>query len=248
MKTQNLLIVIALFFTVTLSSCFRFDFDVANCTRGEGSIVERELTLQDITKINLSSSIDVVVSQGPVQKVLAVGHGNIIDHLNTTVSNRLWDVNLDNGCYSNFELTVYVTVPEIEALKITGSGDIVLEDFNQDIDPTVTISGSGNFRMNEFETAKQLFVTMNGSGSFFAEKQVNCFENLTVKVGGSGSFHGFAIEAKNGDATTSGSGSCYVFATETLDASISGSGDISYKGTPRLTIHDNGSGNLRQAN
>jgi len=50
MKTQNLLIAITLFFSVTLSSCFRFDFDVGNCTRGEGSIVERELTLQDITK------------------------------------------------------------------------------------------------------------------------------------------------------------------------------------------------------
>jgi hypothetical protein len=248
MKTQDLLIAITLFFSVTLSSCFRFDFDAANCIKGEGTIVEREIALSEISKINLSSSIDVVVSQGPVQKVLAVGHGNIIDHLNTNVSNRLWDVNLDNGCYSSFELTVYVTVPEIEALKNTGSGEIVLEDFNQCFDPTVTISGSGNFIMNEFETAKQLFITINSSGSFYAQKQVTCFENLTVKLGGSGSFNGFAIEAKNGDATTSGSGSCSIFAVETLDATITGSGDISYKGTPRLTIHDNGSGNLKQAN
>jgi len=248
MKTQNLLIVIALFFSLTLSSCFHFDFDPANCTRGEGSIVERELTLQDITKINLSSSINVFVSQGPVQKVLAVGHGNIIDHLNTTVTNQLWDVNLDNGCYSSFELTVYVTVPEIESLKLTGSGDLVLEDFNQDIDPTISISGSGNFRMNEFETAQKLYVNMNGSGSFYADKQVNCFANLTVKVGGSGSFHGFAIEATDCDATTSGSGSCYVFAGQNLKANIFGSGDIVYKGTPEINSTDNGSGNLRHSN
>lgn len=248
MKTQNLLISIALFFLVVLNSCFRFDFDTTNCIKGEGAIVERELMLQDITKINLSSSINVVVSQGSVQKVLAVGHGNIIDHLNTTVSNRLWDVNLDNGCYSNFELTVYVTVPEIEALKNTGSCKILIEDFNQYANPIVTISGSGSLSMNEFETAKQLFVTLNGSGSFYAKKQVNCFENLVVKVSGSGNFNGYAIQALNCVATSSGSGNCYVYAKENLNATISGSGDIVYKGNPKLEISDNGSGNLRQAN
>jgi len=246
MKTNKILFVIILFLTVGFASCIRFDFD-GNCIHGQGSIIERELTLDEFTKIENSSSINVVVAQGPVQKVLAVGNANIIDHLNTTVTNQRWEINLDNGCFSIFDLTVYVTVPEIESIKVSGSGKVVLEDFNQEMNPTITLTGSGNFRMNEFETANELNVSVSGSGSFFADRNVACFKKLTVRTSGSGGFNGFEIETEDCKATTSGSGSIRVSVNENLEATISGSGDIVYKGTPRLSSNDNGSGNLRQS-
>lgn len=246
MKTQNLFIVIILFLASTLASCIRVDFE-GNCIHGQGEIVEQEINLDDFTNLENSSSINVIVGQGSEQKVLAVGHANIIEHLNTTVTNQRWDIDLDNGCYSFFDLTIYVTVPEIESIKVSGSGKVVLEDFNQEINPTISLSGSGNFRMNEFETADELNVSVSGSGSFYADKNVTCFKKLTVRTSGSGGFKGFEIETEDCKATTSGSGSIQVSVSENLDATIAGSGDIIYKGTPRLTSSDNGSGNLRQS-
>lgn len=246
MKTQNLVVVISILLVASFASCLRIDLD-NQCIHGQGQIVERELTLEEFANIENSSSIQVIISQGPVQKVLAVGHDNIIDQLSTTVTNRSWYINLRSGCFSIYELTLYVTIPEIESIKVKGSGKVVLDDFNQEFSPMISLSGSGNFRMNEFESADELNVTISGSGSFHAEKKVTCFKKLTVHTSGSGGFNGFEIETEDCKATTSGSGSIQVSVSENLDAIIAGSGDIIYKGTPRLTSSDNGSGKLRQS-
>jgi hypothetical protein len=246
MKTQNLTLAIILILTISLSSCIRFDFD-GNCIQGQGSIIEREITLDEFTKIENSSSINVIISQGPVQKVLAVGHANIIDHLNTSVFNKRWNIGLNHNCSSFYELTVYITVPEVESIHINGSGKVILEDFNQEMNPTISLSGSGSFKMNEFENADELNVSISGSGSFYAEKSITCFKKLTVRTNGSGSFNGFDILVADCKASTYSSGSLRVSVSENLDASISGSGDIIYKGNPRVISNDNGSGNLRQS-
>ncbi len=247
MKTQNLFVLIILFFTVAFTACIRIDLD-NNCIHGQGQIVERELTLDEFTNLENSSSIQVIISQGPAQRVLAVGHENIIDQLSTNVANNTWNINLNSGCYSLFDLTLYVTVPEIESIKVKGSGKVTLEDFNQEIAPMISLSGSGNFRMNEFETANELNVSVSGSGSFYADKGIDCFKKLTVRTSGSGSFNGFNIAADDCTATTSGSGNIQVSVSQNLDASIFGSGDIVYIGHPKVVISDNGSGNLRNSN
>jgi hypothetical protein len=249
MKTQNFLIIFTLFTTLAFSACVRLDFDFDNnCIRGDGPIVEQELLLTEFSIIDLESSFNVVVSQGPVQKIVAVGNQNIIDHLNTTVSGNQWRIRFDQGCFSNFDLTVYVTVPSIDQIKLSGSGKVEMEDFNQQNDLTVSISGSGGFSMNEFESAENLFVNISGSGGFRANKEITCFETGNVKVSGSGSFHGFPIMVKDCTASTSGSGNCYVYAEESLHATTSGSGSIFYKGTPSVDSHSSGSGRVVHSN
>ncbi|HNW51904.1 MAG TPA: head GIN domain-containing protein [Prolixibacteraceae bacterium] len=243
MRTQNILLGIALFLAVVQTSCIRVDLE-GDWIHGKGSLVERELTLEEFSAIENSGSFNVIVSQGSDQKVVAVGNANIIEHLNTSVEDGFWNICLDRGSYSFFDLTIYVTIPEVESLELSGSGDINLNEFNQDLAPEIIINGSGSFEMNEFESARELVVNMNSSGSFYAERHVNCFEKLTVRVSGSGSFHGYNIEVNDCKASTSGSGSCYVYAAGTLDASISGSGSIRYKGSPEVFSNDNGSGRL----
>lgn len=249
MKTQKNFIIIALFISLTFSACVRLDLDFGNnCIQGEGPIVEQELSISEFSKINLRTSFDVIVSQGPVQKVLAVGNQNIIDHLNRNVFGNQWNIDFDMGCYSNFDLTIYITVPSIDQIKLSGSGKIELEDFNQPNDLTVLISGSGGFTMNDFESAENLFVNISGSGGFYANKKVTCFNNVTVRCSGSGSFKGYSIESMDYTATTTGSGNCYVYASESLNATTSGSGSIFYKGNPLVDSHSTGSGRVIHSN
>jgi len=243
MKTQNLLVIIVLFFSLMFSSCIYLDLDNI-CVRGEGPIVEQELSIADFNEIDLGASFNVVISQGPVQKVLAVGNRNIIDHLNTNVYSGQWNAGFEHGCFSDFDLTVYVTVPSIDQIKLSGSGDVELEDFNQENDLTVKITGSGDFTMNEFETAKNLYANLNSSGCFYANKDVTCFNTVTVHCSGSGDFKGFSIITKDCSAKTSGSGNCFVYAEDNLTATTSGSGDIHYKGNPLVDSHSSGSGKI----
>jgi hypothetical protein len=247
MKTQNLLAIIVLFSSLIFSSCIHLDFDNI-CIRGEGPIVEQELSIAEFSKIDLDASFDVVISQGPVQKVLAVGNQNIIEHLNTNVFGGQWNAGFEQGCYSNFDLTVYVTIPSIDQIKLSGSGDVELEDFNQENDLTVTLTGSGDFAMNEFESAENLYANLHSSGCFYANKEITCFKTVTVRCTGSGDFKGFLIKAKEYSAKTSGSGNCYVYAEDYLTATTSGSGDIHYKGNPSVDSHSSGSGRVVHSN
>jgi hypothetical protein len=251
MRTQRLLTIILLFTALTFSSCVRLDLDLdwgKNCIKGEGPIVEQELSLPEFSKIDLETSFDVVISQGPEQKVLVVGNQNIIDHLNTNVTGKQWKIGFDQGCFSNFDLIVYITVPAIDLVKLSGSGKVELEDFNQQNELTVSISGSGDFTMNDFESAENLFATISGSGCFYAKNEVTCFNNVNVRCSGSGDFKGYSIETKECTASTSGSGNCYIYAIESLNATTSGSGNIYYKGNPLVDSHSSGSGRVHHSN
>jgi hypothetical protein len=247
MKTQKLTYVLFALVAIIMGSCTQFDFD-NDCIKGEGARVEQEIELDEFTSLNLASSFNVVISQGEAQKIVAVGPQNIIDSINTSVSDQQWTACLKPGCYTSFNLTIYVTVPAIDQIEITGSGNIELLDFNQENDLNVLIAGSGNFTMNDFESAENLNATIIASGNFHADKSVECFRNLQVNCSGSGNFNGYSIFTETCKASTLGSGNCFVSVSEKLNASIAGSGDIRYKGQPEITSSIIGSGKLIAAN
>ncbi|MBN2805203.1 MAG: DUF2807 domain-containing protein [Prolixibacteraceae bacterium] len=247
MKTQKLTFVLLAFLGLQMSSCTQFDFD-NDCIKGEGALVEREIDLENFSSLNLASSFKVVIAQGETQKIVAVGQQNIIDSINTNVNDQQWTACLKPGCYSTFDLTIYVTVPAMDQIEITGSGNVELLDFSQENDLYVTIAGSGNFTMNDFQSADNLNVTIVASGNFYADQNISCFKNLQVSCSGSGNFHGYSIFTETCKASTLGSGNCFVSVSEKLDASIAGSGDIRYKGQPEITSSINGSGKLIAAN
>lgn len=147
-----------------------------------------------------------------------------------------------------FDLTVYVTVPSIDEIKLSGSGNVKMEDFNQGNDLNVTITGSGDFTMNDLELAETLNATLMSSGNFYAKQEVTSIKTLNVKCSGSGNFDGYSILSVDCFASTMGSGKCSVYASNKLNATISGSGDISYKGKPSISSSITGSGKLISAN
>ena len=247
MKTNKLTLLLTVITSALFFSCSKPDFEL-ECIHGEGTSVEKEITLDNFSALNMASSFNVVVSQGEVQKVIAVGQQNIIDSLNTNVSGNQWTICLKPGCYSIFDLTVYVTVPAIDEIKLSGSGNVNMADFNQGNNLNVTITGSGNFTMNNFESNETLNATLMGSGNFYATQEIACIRTLNVTCSGSGNFNGYSILSTECFAKTMGSGKCFVYAGSKLNATITGSGDIHYKGNPIVSSSITGSGNLIPSN
>ena len=106
---------------------------------------------------------DVFISYGPEQKVEVSGHSNIISRIKTEVHNGIWDMELENGNYGRYELTYYITLPTIEK---------------------ITYSGSGNIRVDSPMEADYLDLSLMGSCSFngFSLSADYC----QVDIGGSG--------------------------------------------------------------
>jgi hypothetical protein len=67
---------------------------------------------------------------------------------------------------------------------------------------------------------------------------------LSIANSGSGVIRTTEMPADKVEVVNSGSGSCFLTATETLNVLISGSGNVHYKGAPTITQNIPGSGVL----
>ena len=244
---------------ITLTSCDQ-DNVVAN-----GPMVTENLSLNDFDGVELDCSADINITQGDVQSVSVRGNANIIANLEREVVNGVWKVDLRPGNYNYRDLTITITVPSLDLIKIDGSGDINVGDFETDkmdikIDGSgdvefyrgldaldyvkVDIDGSGDVKIKDLQT-DELDCAIDGSGDIALEGRSN---DTFLKISGSGDIKAFNLNSNQVEVDLNSSGDVSVRAEQRLEVSISGNGDVYYKGQPTLTTRINGSGRVINAN
>ena len=239
-------ILFALAAVMVMPSCF-IDIDdddsFFGCVNGEGPIVSENLDLPSFTGVELSISGTVFIKQGPDQEVVIEGQQNIIDEIELDVRNGIWEIET-RGCVRNLdELNVFITIPDIRFLKISGSGRIISENVLIVNDIEMHISGSGD--MDIGLEADDIESKISGSGTIFME---GLADELDLMISGSGDYRAFDLESRIAFIEIRGSGSAEVTVTEELNVKISGSGDVLYKGNPSLNVEITGSGQVIDAN
>ena len=117
----------------------------------------------------------------------------------------------------NYELTV----KDLNALKVSGSGNVDAEDISTD-ELAVTTSGTGNVKISG--EADSQGINISGSGSYQAED----------------------LESKEVKVDVGGSGSAVVNVSDELDAKVSGIGSVEYIGDPTVNQDVSGIGAVRK--
>ena len=237
----------AILFSI-LIALFLVSCDDDDTYTGEGPIVTEELNLEDFSGIEAIGSMDVIISEGAEQKVEVTGHANIIDRLETAVSNGIWKVKLKDGSYKNSDLTFNIVIPTLNRASIEGSGDISINDFTSVDDVYLGIIGSGNIQLDENDGCENLVVEIEGSGHVNAKEEFEDIESLDIEIIGSGSFDGFPVEADQVAVNIVGSADCSITANVGLKVTIDGSGTVSYKGEPSIESDISGSGKIINSN
>ncbi|MCB9187129.1 MAG: DUF2807 domain-containing protein [Flavobacteriales bacterium] len=252
MRQISLIPVLAMLF---LTSC--------KYTTGEGPVVERTMVVDSFSGVELDGSFGVRVEQGTVQNVVAVGQENIIDKLRMNVLDGVMYLSLEPGNYLNYELEVRITVPDLNLVRLLGSGDVKLGTFVGLDELQIELDGSGDIKtMDEsvLESTQKMSIELEGSGD--VELKVKAHDLISVLDGsgdielegfaktfeaeldGSGDIKAYDIETINCSASLDGSGSIRVNASKNLKAAVSGSGDIKYKGEPKVEASIDGSGTI----
>ncbi len=213
------------------------------CVRGTGDVVRQEVALSDINGINFGMAGNVYIYRGSEQRVEIEAQANIISQIQTEVSEGTWTI-LPRECVSNYQtLNIYVTVPAVSSIALTGSGSIVVEDSMEVAEADILLSGSGNITfLGTTETTDVLHsgsgkVTLKGSADF-----------MDVQLSGSGSVQAFDMVAAEARVNLSGSGRVEVSFADSLMATVSGSGYVYYRGNGSL-VHQTvtGSGGVEAA-
>ena len=219
------------------------DQDVFGCVKGEGPIVSEEINLRNFDAIELKISAHVYIRQGSEQKVVVEGQHNIIDELERNVDNGIWKIETDRCVRNHDDLRIYITLPDVTLLRISGSGDIISENTLVVNDIELSISGSG--KIDIAVDADDINAKTSGSGDMLLEGKGDV---LTYQVSGSGDLRAFNLRMHAANINISGSGDADVHVSDELDIRISGSGDVSYKGNPQVDARITGSGRVINAN
>ncbi|MBK9014230.1 MAG: DUF2807 domain-containing protein [Saprospiraceae bacterium] len=213
-----------------------------NCQQGEGPEVERVLDMPDFTGVKLSCEAKVFITQGDVFEVVAVGEENVIEELELDVRDDTWDIEFDD-CMKDYDLEIYITMPTIEYLGVSGSGEIRGDNFFTVQDIVLRVSGSGGICLGLY--AEEMDGKISGSGEVELEGEA---ERLDFDISGSGDLKAFNMPVEKADIAISGSGDASVQVLEVLDVRISGSGNVYYKGYPVINSNISGSGDVVDSN
>lgn len=235
MKQIITFLIIGLVCSLSLTSCQK----IINI----GPEVTEERDLKDFTDVETKGSFNVLITQGNEYSVVLKGGKNILGVIETTVKSKQLLIKVKSGrsIPSSAEITVYITMPEVHDLEVSGSGDIELENDLITTDINLKVSGSGNIRVPYLE-ATNLDAKISGSGRIEVEGGKVHRENLNIK--GSGDIDAYDLMANKAKVKITGSGNVYVYVVEHLDVEITGSGDVHYRGDPTVETRVSGSGRV----
>lgn len=239
---QLIISVFVLGYFISFSSCSK-----DTCIHGSGPIVTQDITISDFNGFDLYGSFNIVLKEASDIRVYAEGQQNIISYISTSVSNGIWRAALQDGCYNDYTLTVYIEHPNISEMEISGSGNIQILDRLDSLENlNVFISGSGNvFSNDSIIINNYLNIDISGSGNIGLQGSAL---NQNINISGSGNYNAFELYSENCIASIPGSGNIEIYADSTLNVFIAGSGSVYYKGNPDITQNITGSGVIIDAN
>jgi len=199
------------------------------------------------SKISLRISAKVYVEQGDKQSVKIVADPETLEEIITEVKDRTLQIRFPTeNIFKRWDpgkIEIFITVPEVDGLTVSGSGDIVSENISTRI-LDLAVSGSGNIKLEKL-VAEKVEASISGSGNINI-KEGGVAEELKVRISGSGNVDARGFEAKNVSVQTSGSGNCYVVSNGEIKARISGSGNVYYSGNPAIDSSVSGSGSVKE--
>jgi len=206
--------------------------------------VKETRDLDSFSKIKLTISADIVLSQGSDQQVILEGRPGDLEKILTIVENGSLKIKHDGIGPGLKKITIFITVPKIEAISVSGSGDIRNDGPMVEEELSIAISGSGNIHFEQLKTEK-VNLAISGSGDVLLEGKNK--GEIQIAVSGSGDINCEEFETNMANIVISGSGDCIVNVQEELNVKISGSGDVLYHGSPKVNARASGSGKVRAA-
>jgi hypothetical protein len=210
-----------------------------------GQTVKESRNVSTFHAVTLAFSGDVFITQGSPQKVEIEADKATLEIIETKVEGNTLVLKTKNGHWHDLgTIRAYITMPEVNGLSISGSGDMICESSINTSEIDLEVSGSGSVKINKLQSP-EVSAVITGSGDITLAGTGNDQGMLKTTITGSGSFKSEELPVGNADITITGSGSVRVNVVNELETNITGSGSVLYKGHPRINASSTGSGKTR---
>jgi len=232
---------------------------------GNDDVENEARSVSDFEEITHTGSFNVYVKQDSIFDLEVEADENLLPYIETYVRGDELIIEPEDhkNLVSDNPINVFVRLPVLEKIKLTGSGSIETDYFNcnennlyikltgsgkihfdADADFTdITNTGSGDVEGKLY--TDQVNIEITGSGEVELEGEAGESDYL---ITGSGDIRTFGIKHNNNTSRITGSGNIFLNVDNELDVEITGSGNLFYKGTPDIKKQITGTGNIRDYN
>lgn len=208
---------------------------------------KRNIDVSGFSELSFGIPGTVYLKQGSEENVVVDCDDDVFDKIEFEVNGdklsirKKGKLSWKNGI-RNSELNIYITMINVEAISLSGSGKIEGDNQINTEDLKLSVSGSGGIDLDV--DGDELEIRISGSGDVDLK---GTSQRVNARISGSGKVNAQDMNTQVFKASVSGSGNCYITATDEIDAKISGSGNIYYSGDPKKVYSDSsGSGKVRK--
>ncbi len=230
------------------------------CVNGHGDSVSETRTLSGFTGVSNEMEATVYITQGAEYEIRIEGQQNVLDDITTKISGSDLEIYSEHCINDALPVIVYITMPTINSLNLSGSGNMYTQNKINSSELDIDISGSGTFTSIDTIIALNIEMSISGSGDMnliadapLVTSNISGSGNVSVsgngsaitsQISGSGQVHAFYFYVATSSVDISGSGNMEINATDLIEGAISGSGNLYYKNSPVINMSVSGSGEI----
>lgn len=238
MKRNTLFILLLLQFHL-LSACH-----YKNRDRDTSSVVHETRTVDHFTGINVSTGIDVYISQGNTEHVEVVSSQKSIKDVRTEVENGILKIYYKHkegyhwfSMHINRNMKVYVTAKELQRISASSGSDVYGQTKINATNLSLSASSGANLRL---EIASNNLNCDVSSGSDAELK--GTATNFIGSASSGADIKATSLITDSSTLNASSGSDIKVTVNKSLKGTASSGGDITYKGNPAVIIKDKSSG------
>jgi len=212
---------------------FLFQYSFAGCdysreVNGSGEVITLQKDITDFTKLEITSTFTATVTRSEFYSVQLRLDDNLVGYLDVEKNGDVLTIDLvDTFSYRDVTLEADITLPDLEALSISGASSAVVSGFDFEhpfvcyVSGASAATGSMNTGLTDFNISGASSVELEGYGG-----------DLTINGGGASTLSLGHFISDNADITLSGGARTTVNITGTIDAVLSGGSILYYYGDP----------------
>ncbi len=207
--------------------------------RGDGAVRTEERKLGGFASIEMSGGGELRISRGAAYRVAITLDGNLLpEYRAEVVRGRLvlgFKPGVPGGVSGITRLVVEVTMPELEALSLSGAVGAHLIDAFSGRALRIGLSGASSV-LGRIDCARLALDASGGSRAELSGKAVS----LDASISGASELRAKDLAAATAHVRVSGASRAELRAEESVDAEASGASTIRYYGTARLSARSSG--------
>lgn len=213
-----------------------------------------------VTIIRISGPVDLILTQGTTPSMTVRAEQRLLSKIRTVQEGNTLQIDIRSTLINaRLPLQVELTLPALQQLQMSGSGDASISGFSGD-EMQLTLNGSGDATFaGQYRHIK---AQLNGSGDLHLQggnsdsielalqgsgdvSASGSSKALSAQLHGSGDLNARQLIADSVSLSLLGSGDAAVFARTAVSAALRGSGDATIFGQPaQRSVSASGSGEV----